>query len=118
MRIVRTPAALTFSGGLLVYTAGASVNNSLTVTETGTSYTFADTAETISCSIQGQVGSGTNTVTVPKMSGGTSVKVDAGDGNDLVDASALTSHAELIGKAGNDTLIGGAGNDNIDGGDG
>jgi Ca2+-binding RTX toxin-like protein len=41
---------------------------------------------------------------------------DGTAGNDLLDASGLTTAAFLRGGAGNDTLLGGAGNDRLDGG--
>jgi VCBS repeat-containing protein len=45
--------------------------------------------------------------------------VDAGDGNDIVDASALAlAPLTLLGGGGNDNLRGGLANDTIDGGDG
>ena len=44
-----------------------------------------------------------------------SVSVLADNGNDLLDASALTSNVSLQGDAGADTLKGGAGNDNLNG---
>jgi VCBS repeat-containing protein len=45
--------------------------------------------------------------------------VDGGDGNDCIDASALTQiGVVLYGGAGNDRLTGGAGNDRMDGGSG
>lgn len=44
--------------------------------------------------------------------------VDAGLGNDIIDASASSAANRLSGGWGNDTLIGGAGSDRIDGGRG
>ena len=45
--------------------------------------------------------------------------VDGGDGNDCIDASAVTQvGVVLYGGAGNDRLTGGAGNDRMDGGSG
>ncbi len=60
-------------------------------------------------------GVGLGTVT---FSGIEAFSVDAGAGNDLIDGSALTIAATLLGGSGNDTLLGGAGNDNLDGGTG
>jgi Ca2+-binding RTX toxin-like protein len=45
------------------------------------------------------------------------VDIDAGAGNDLVNASTFQNDATIRGGLGNDTLTGGAGNDLIDGGD-
>jgi len=47
-----------------------------------------------------------------------SVQVNAGDGDDVVDARLAAVPALLQGEAGNDTLTGGAGNDLLIGGDG
>ncbi len=48
-----------------------------------------------------------------------SATVDGGDGNDCIDASAVTQvGVVLYGGAGNDRLTGGAGNDRMDGGTG
>jgi hypothetical protein len=46
------------------------------------------------------------------------VQVDAGDGNDVVDARLAAVPALIQGEAGNDNLTGGAGNDLLIGGDG
>lgn len=45
-------------------------------------------------------------------------KVEAGDGNDSIDASAMTGPIEIEGEGGDDTLIGGQGNDELEGGEG
>lgn len=45
-------------------------------------------------------------------------RVDAGAGNDTLDASGLTGRAMQFGNAGNDTLTGGAGHDLLRGGEG
>ena len=52
--------------------------------------------------------------------GVTSLLIDAGDGDDTIDASLLTSSTSLDvrGAAGDDALTGGLGDDRIDGGDG
>jgi VCBS repeat-containing protein len=48
-----------------------------------------------------------------------STTVDGGDGDDCIDASAITARGVILhGGAGNDRLTGGAGNDRIDGGSG
>ncbi|MDQ2081671.1 VCBS domain-containing protein [Xanthobacteraceae bacterium Astr-EGSB] len=49
-----------------------------------------------------------------------SVQIDAGDGNDTIDASLLTSATslELRAGAGDDTITGGSGDDRLTGGDG
>src|SRR5262245_34228458 len=60
------PSTLQVVDGVLTYTAGAGVANNLSVSLSGTTYTFRDTAETISVvGIPGSTGSGTNTVTLP-----------------------------------------------------
>ncbi|HZF04437.1 MAG TPA: Ig-like domain-containing protein [Patescibacteria group bacterium] len=46
------------------------------------------------------------------------IEVDAGAGNDVVDASATNATLTLRGGAGDDTLLGGSGNDRIEGGAG
>jgi VCBS repeat-containing protein len=52
--------------------------------------------------------------------GVTSLLIDAGDGDDTIDASLMTSSTSLDvrGGAGDDALMGGLGDDRIDGGDG
>src|SRR5262249_3340032 len=53
---------LQLSGGVLTYTAGAGIANKLTVSISGATYTFTDTAEPITVTgISGATGSGTNT---------------------------------------------------------
>src|SRR5262245_18190076 len=61
------PATLEVVNGVLTYTAGAGFANNLSVSLSGTTYTFRDTAEAITIigSIPGSTGSGTNTVTLP-----------------------------------------------------
>jgi hypothetical protein len=80
-----TPATLTIdnTAHTLVYSASAGVNNNLSLTGNATSYTFNDSAETITLAgdTAGWSGSGTNTVTGPS-AGYTSIAVNLGDGAD------------------------------------
>jgi len=63
---------------------------------------------------------GNDTLTLGDVSGTwlASVKVDAGTGNDTVNASATAIPVTLLGGDGNDTLTGGSGNDRLEGGAG
>jgi hypothetical protein len=62
-------ATLDVTGGSLTYTAGANVNNNLTISVSGSNYVFNDTAETIDLTPGAQVaecnGGGTNVITCP-----------------------------------------------------
>jgi Ca2+-binding RTX toxin-like protein len=128
------PATLQIVNGLLTYTAGAGVANNVTVSLSGTTYTFRDTAETISVlGIPGATGSGTNTVTLPAAavqpagmsinlgdlndrlsieSTANAIAVAAGDGNDTIDVgkvggstlSAVQAPVTVDGEAGTDTV--------------
>src|SRR4051812_25736520 len=79
-------ATLNITGTVVTYTAsvGTIVNN-LTVSVSGSTYTFNDTGETISLTgtTTGWTGSGTNTVTGPDSSI-TSISIGTDDGNDIV----------------------------------
>src|SRR5262249_60504586 len=60
------PSTLQVVNGVLNYTATTGVANHLTVSLSGTTYTFTDTAEKINVlGIPGATGSGTNTVALP-----------------------------------------------------
>src|SRR5262245_50554629 len=59
------PASLSLTNTVLSYTAGNPVANNLTVTQGAGTYTFNDTAETITTTVAGSTGSGTHAVTVP-----------------------------------------------------
>ena len=89
------------SSGVLTYTAGAGVNNNISVTISGSNFVFNDTAETITCSISGETGSGTNTVTVPT-SGIIGVTLALGTGADIISASGvvLTTQTLIINQSG------------------
>src|SRR5262245_27627223 len=82
------PATLELSNNVLTRTAGAVVNNSVSVTISGTDVVVADSSETIATSIAGATGSGSNSVTVP-MSGVTGIVLNLGDGSDTIDATGV-----------------------------
>src|SRR5215212_443720 len=71
------PSTITLTSGVLTYDAGSGINNNFSVTVSGTDFVFNDTAETITTSISGATGSGTNTVTVP-FSGVTGLTLNLG----------------------------------------
>jgi Ca2+-binding RTX toxin-like protein len=60
---------------------------------------------------------GDDTITV-KALGPYVTTIDAGSGNDMVDATGSTTNLTILGGDGNDVLTGGDGNDTIDGGAG
>lgn len=62
-------------------------------------------------------GKTTNTYTFPSNTI-TDITVDAGNGNDTIDVSAMTFSATLIGGNGNDTIMGSGAGGSIDGGKG
>ncbi|HID21854.1 MAG TPA: hypothetical protein EYP14_05565, partial [Planctomycetaceae bacterium] len=65
-------------------------------------------------------GGGADVITIERLDSTftADVIVDAGDGNDAIDASQVNRAVSLAGGAGDDTLTGGAGNDTLDGGSG
>src|SRR5262245_61229537 len=79
------PSTLQVVDGLLTYTAGPGVANRLTVSLSGSTYTFKDTAETISVlGIPGATGSGTNSVSLPSAAvPPAGMLVNLGDMNDV-----------------------------------
>ena len=82
----------------------------VTGTEGNDSITVSDSGGVLGFDVNGVAGT---------LTGAASVTVDARGGNDLVDASGLTTlGATLIGGAGDDFLTGGAGDDRIYGGAG
>jgi Ca2+-binding RTX toxin-like protein len=128
------PSTLKIAAGVLTYDAGAGVANNLSVSLSGATYTFKETAETISVlGIAGATGSGTHTVTVPAAqvqpagmlinlgdkddvlsieSTANAISVKGGDGNDTIDIgkfsggalSAIQAPVTVDGEAGSDTL--------------
>ncbi|MEI6234807.1 MAG: autotransporter-associated beta strand repeat-containing protein, partial [Planctomycetota bacterium] len=75
----------------VTYTAGAGINNSLTVSVSGANFVFADSAETITTSITGASGSGTNTVNIP-FTGVTALVLNLGDGSDAIPALGISAY--------------------------
>ncbi len=100
------PATITNVSNVLNYTAGASINNNLSVTISGSNFVFHDTAETITTSISGATGSGTNTVNVPTTSI-TGITLNLADGADTISASGvvLTTQAMIINHSGTGLTI-------------
>src|SRR5262249_1595019 len=81
-----TPSTLTYSGGILTYTAGDGINNVFTLKGNSTKLTFVDTAESIdttSATLSGFNPSASgNTVTIDNSASFTTLQVDLKDGND------------------------------------
>ncbi|MBO0698235.1 MAG: hypothetical protein J2P46_07565, partial [Zavarzinella sp.] len=103
------PANLDLSSGTLAYAAGAGVNNNLSVTISGSNFVFTDTAETITTSIPGATGSGTNTVSVPT-DGVTAITLDLADGSDTIAAAGVvvaSANPNLTITAQNDLTLAG-----------
>src|SRR5262249_20901901 len=128
------PSTLQVVNGVLNYTAGTGVANHLTVSLSGSTYTFTDSAETISVlGIAGATGSGTHTVSLPTTavppagmlinlgdlndtlsieSTASAISVQAGDGNDTIDVGkfggstlgAVQAPVTVDGQLGTDTL--------------
>src|SRR5262245_4879019 len=100
------PATLQVVDGLLTYTAATGVANNLSVSLSGTSYTFRDTAETISVvGIPGATGSGTNTVTLPGAQvPSAGMLLDLGDKNDVLTIESAAHAIAVMGGADNDTV--------------
>jgi hypothetical protein len=109
-------ATLTKTGTTLSYTAAAGRISDLTLSETsGTITVQAGVGDTDPITSSGCTAVGP----AFECTGITSVRVDAGDGDDRVDAGGLTTaHATLLGGAGDDVLDGGQADDTLDGGNG
>ncbi len=83
-------STLTTAGNIATYTAGAGISSNIDVTSSGTNFVFNDSAETITCSIPGESGSGTNTVTIPIAGVASSgVVLNLGTGDDVIDSSGV-----------------------------
>lgn len=108
--------------GTLTYTGGPGLVSNVDFVQSGTTVTIARNtgggdndpiASTGTCTTSGNG----NTVTCTAI---TSVVADAGDQNDTLDASGLSSTipATLRGGEGDDSIVGGGANDNLSGGAG
>lgn len=85
-------ATLTLSSGTATYVGSDGVNNSLTISLSGTTYTYADTAETITLSgFPGTTtGDGTNTITFSTLDNTvTSLVVQPGTGTNITNLRSL-----------------------------
>src|SRR5262245_29865537 len=58
------PSTLSFSGGILTYTAGKDIANNLTVSVANSAYTFTETSEAIKSSGVVPISTGPNSVSV------------------------------------------------------
>ena len=85
---VAQAASLDLNGSTISYTAGSGINNAVTVSVTGSSFVFNDTAETITTGIANATGSGSNSVSVP-FAGVTNVTLALGDGTDQIAGSGV-----------------------------
>jgi Ca2+-binding RTX toxin-like protein len=109
-------ASVSVSNGVLTYTAQAGAINNVAVAQTDPD-TVTVTRLTADTDLFGGGAGCTLANNVDTCNGVSSVRVDAGDGNDSISAAGLaTIPATLMGGAGSDTLTGGAGDDSIDGG--
>lgn len=114
----------TLGGVDLVKVLGNIAANNATVTLGLTTKVAIDALKTVgfkSASVEALhllTGDGVDTITVTG-TGGAPLTVDAGSGNDIIDASAVTKDGlTLIGGTGSDSITAGAGADLILGGDG
>jgi Ca2+-binding RTX toxin-like protein len=94
-------STLSIINGVLTYTAGNGIANNLTIALAGTTYTFTDTAETISA--PNLAGNGTNSVS---FSAGlvTSLNLNLGDGNDTLTVRSTANAMTVNAGAGRDTI--------------
>ena len=103
------PATLDVVGGALTYTAGAGINNSVTLGISGANYSIGDSQETISLGsgavTAGFTGGGTNTVLGPN-AGVSSLSFLLGDQSDQFQVSGVTDPLAVDGQAGTaDTIF-------------
>ena len=77
-----------------------------------------DTTTIAATKAEFQTGDGNDVLTFLSTPAGLQIGADGGNGDDTIDASALTESVVLVGGGGNDTLWGGHGNDAIFGGAG
>ena len=105
---------VSLSGSSVTF-AGDGANDSLTLTVGGTgllTHNLPLGGDLVSAVDLDSATAGEQTLAFNSLS---SLTVNAGGGNDLVDASALSKAVSLNGGDGNDTLIGGSANDEIEG---
>jgi hypothetical protein len=101
------PATLDVVSGVLTYTAGAGINNSLTLSIVGANYVFTDTGETITVTgagAAGFTGGGTNTVQGPNTAV-VSLFVNLGDQGDQFAIAGLTDPLQVNDGAGTDSIF-------------
>lgn len=98
------PATLDLTSGVLEYVAGSGINNSLAVSISGSDLVFTDSAEVITTSIAGAVGSGTNTVNVP-LAGITGLSLGLGDGSDTIPAGGVVVTTQNVSITNTGTLL-------------
>ena len=89
-------STITMGSGILTYTAGTGINNNISVSIVGSNFQFNDTAETITCSISGASGSGSNTVDVPTADGSVGVTLALGTGADAISSSGVVLAAQTL----------------------
>ena len=81
-------STLATASNVLIYTASSSSSSNVDVQTSGTNFIVSDSAETITCSIPGETGSGTNSVTVPIANVASSgVVLNLGNGADAIDST-------------------------------
>src|SRR3954454_13731046 len=106
-------ASATVSGGTLSYVAGAGEVNTVTITQSASTYVVSDPGRAISLANGTTVTGSTSFPTT----GITNIVVDGGDANDSITVSPGL-RSTLIGGTGDDSIIAGGGNDTLTGGDG
>lgn len=100
----RVPATLQLLNGVMTYTAGAAVANNLSVALNGATYTFQDTAETITVlGVPGATGSGTNTVSIPAAQvQAAGLRLNLGDRDDTLAIGSTANVIQVLAGTGND----------------
>ena len=87
------PAALTFAGGVLTYTAAPGEANALTVSVAGANYRFNDAAP-ITAAPAGWAGAGTPTVSGPT-AGVNQIVINLGDRADILNLRAAAADVSV-----------------------
>ena len=102
------PASLTSASGALVYAASSGVNNNVSVSISGGDFVLVDSAETITTSLSGEMGSGSHAVSVP-VGTFTGLTLNLGDGDDTIAAGGLVvaGQAIVVNQTGNSLTLAG-----------
>src|SRR5262245_9971221 len=104
------PATLDLSSNVLTFTAGAGIDNSVSVTISGNDFVITETGETIDTTIPGSTGTGTGSVTVPT-AGVTGIVLNLGDGANAINSSGginVTTQNMAVSSTGTALTLSGA----------